>query len=115
MQAMNRIDFTASVEACRPPASAFAAITRILGAAAVRSAVTCGWMSWASAAAAVETKPACITGVWFADIPGTLGIVGSEGMVGTAGTTGAVVVGSGTAGSTGVLGAGVIGAIVLGV
>lgn len=42
VHAMNRIDLTVSVEACRPPESAFAAITRILGATAVRSDVTCG-------------------------------------------------------------------------
>lgn len=42
VQARNRIDLTVSVEPCRPPESARAARTRMVGAIAVRSAVTCG-------------------------------------------------------------------------
>lgn len=42
VQAMNSTSLTVSLEACRPPESARAAIARTLGAAAVRSDVTCG-------------------------------------------------------------------------
>src|SRR5262245_50750470 len=86
VQAMNRIDCPVALEACRPPESARAASTRMLGATAVRSVMTCGWMSWTSAIATGDAYPACITIERPADIPpGGTGIVGSGLGVGTAG------------------------------
>lgn len=41
-QAMKSTSLTVSLDACRPPDSARAAMARTLGAAAVRSDVTCG-------------------------------------------------------------------------
>jgi hypothetical protein len=98
VQAMNSTSLTVSLEACRPPESARAAIARTLGAAAVRSDVTCGWMS-AAIAATGDFIPACITVDWFIDVPpGTAGIVGSAGVLGMAGMTGVGVEGTGMAG-----------------
>jgi hypothetical protein len=42
VQAMKRTSLTVSLDACRPPERARAAIARTLGATAVRSDVTCG-------------------------------------------------------------------------
>jgi hypothetical protein len=65
----------------------------------------------AAIAATGDLMAACITGDRFIDIPsGTAGIVGRAGAVGTAGSTGVGVLGTGI---TGVLGAGVIGAMVV--
>jgi len=125
VQAMNRIDLTVSVEACRPPDSARAERTRMVGAIAVRSAVTCGWMSWASAIAAGDKYPACITAERPADIPpGGTGIVGSPLVPGTAGMTGVGVAGTlgtgsgaavaGARGIAGTVGAGATGTGVIG-
>src|SRR5262245_47242385 len=122
-QAMNRIDFTVSVEACRPPESARAARTRMLGATAVRSVIKCGWMSWTSAIATGEEYPACVTIERPADIPdGGTGIVGSPlGALGTAGMTGAgaagtdgIGSGAGVAGMLGTAGVGVLGTETIG-
>src|SRR5262245_17066952 len=110
VQAMKSTSLTVSLDACRPPERARAAMARTLGAAAVRSEVTWGWMS-AAIAATADFIPACMTGVRFIDVPsGSAGIVGRAGVVGTAGITGVGVAGTG---STGVLGAGVIGAMVV--
>lgn len=116
---MNSTSFTVSLEACRPPESARAAIARTLGAAAVRSDVTCGWMS-AAIAATGDFIPACITADRFIDVPpGTVGIVGSAGVVGMAGMTGVGVEGTGMAGVAtggGVMGVtGALGIVVEGV